>query len=211
MPVYRPMRERLADQHLTDKLLQALAHTGPGGLITFSTYSGGYHLIGAEWLLATDRETIVYGYGDLLHDLEWACMLPSGRAWPAVVAAADHIAHACLEWEPWEPARPRRRTALDWLRTGMRRNGFALLRRPLYTDTGELRRLDDTYLDTVHPDVTVTVATPYPDAAEEESATFTWFTHQGRFITSWHTSARDQRHLPGQIRDRITAHLTAQA
>ncbi|MEV2279459.1 hypothetical protein AB0I72_28165 [Nocardiopsis sp. NPDC049922] len=214
MTVYRTMGEKFARQRLTDHLLQALARTGPGGLITANPDESEYRLTHHRWLDTTSRETIVYGYGDLIHDLDWALLLPPERAWDALVATADHIAHACLEWDPWEPTHPRPRTHLGRLRREMLTHGFVLLRRPVYidrTDGEDVYRLQDTYLDTVCPNVAVTVSTPYPDTAAEDASTLTWFTDQGAFVTSWRTPDRELCRLPGAIRDRVTAHLSQDA
>ncbi|MFY7070233.1 hypothetical protein ACOQFV_30620 [Nocardiopsis changdeensis] len=205
---YRPMSARFADQHLTEPLLRALDRTGPGGLIIADPASGEYRLTHARYLTTRNREVIVYGLGDLHHGLEtYSLILPRERVWPSVTNAADQLAHACLAQDPWEPVRPRPRTALAALRRAMHRDGFALLRRPLFHDRGEVGRLDDVYLDTRDPATVVTVATPYPDPDMPDGAVFTWVTRRGSYLTGWHTPASQRHALPEVIRARVHAHL----
>ncbi|WP_306369666.1 hypothetical protein [Nocardiopsis sp. CC223A] len=207
---YRPMSARFADQHLSEPLLRALDRTGPGALIIADPASGEYRLTHARYLTAQNREVIVYGYGDLHHDLDTlAFVRHTERVWPTATAVADQAAHACLNWEPWEPVRPRPRTALAALRRAMDRDGFALLRRPLFHEQGEVGRLDDTYLDTRDPATAVTVATPYPDPdmPDPDGAIFTWITHHGSYLTGWYTPTSQRHHLPREIRTRLRARL----
>ncbi|MFL1375754.1 hypothetical protein [Nocardiopsis protaetiae] len=204
---YRPMSARFADQHLTEPLLRALDRTGPGALIIADPASGEYRLTHARYLTAQNREGIVYGLGDLHHDLEtYSLILPRERVWPTAAATADQLAHACLTQDPWEPVRPRPRTALAALRRAMHREGFALLRRPLFHDRDEVGRLDDAYLDTRDPATVVTVATPYPGPDEPDTALFTWVTHHGCYLTGWHTPSSQRHDLPEAIRTRVRAH-----
>ncbi|MFV2198847.1 hypothetical protein [Nocardiopsis sp. LOL_012] len=209
MTEYHTVREAFTGQHLTGPLLQELARTGPGGLITANAEAGEYRLSHHRWLQPTPCETIVYGYGDLLHDLDWASMLPHTRAWTALVSAADHAAHACLEWGPWDPARLYERRGLERLRTLMGQSAFTLMRRPLFCDTDDLLRLHDTYLDTEHPALQVTIATSYPDAEAFDADAFTWIADRGVFVTGWRTPARELCHLPRRVRAVIAAHLAS--
>lgn len=212
MAIHRPLAQHLADQHITRDLLQSLAELGPGGLIIANEPAGEFRLTHHRYLRPAPRENIVYGYGDLTHDWDIALLTAPGDPWPQLARIADHLAHACLEWDPWEPVLylfdPARRRFQGELRTAMLRQDFVLLRRPMLTGQIPEHRLQDTYLDTTHLQITLTVAASYPDPEHQEA--FTWCTHQGVFHRLGRLDTHQGPHrLAENIRHRLT-HLIDQ-
>ncbi|SIO89581.1 hypothetical protein [Nocardiopsis sp. JB363] len=180
MDIHRSLAQRLADQHITTDLLQQLASTGPGALIIANRKAGEYRLTHHRYLRPTQGETVVYAYGDLTHDWDTALLISPHDPWDHITQAANTLAHTCLEWQPWEPITSTRRHFQGQLRQAMFEQGFLLLRRPMFTDRGGMHRLDDTYLDTTRPEITITIAVPYPEP-DRGSPIITWCTRRGVF------------------------------
>lgn len=180
MDIHRSLAQRLAGQHITADLLHQLAKTGPGALIIANREAGEYRLTHHRYLRPAQGETIVYAYGDLTHDWETALLVTPHDPWRHVADVADTLAHTCLEWQPWEPVTSTRRHFQGQLRQAMFEQGFHLLRRPVFTDRGGMYRLDDTYLDATRPEITVTIAVPYPEPVRG-SQIVTWRTRRGVF------------------------------
>ena len=204
MGIHRSLAQRLADQHITTDLLQQLATTRPGALIIANREAGEFRLTHHRYLRPAQGERVVYAYGDLSHDWDTGLLISPHDPWHHVTVAADTLARTCLGWEPWEPVTSTRRHFQGRLREAMFERGFLLLRRPVFTDRGGRHRLDDTYLDATRPEVTVTIAVPYPEP-DRGSSIFTWRTRRGVFQGCTRSDSHQGAHRFAQdIRTNIT-------
>ncbi|OLT24912.1 hypothetical protein BJF83_23585 [Nocardiopsis sp. CNR-923] len=178
MTMIRTMRERFADQEVTATMLTGLRQAGPGTLITAGLNQNTIGLMRARTLpLGNRANVILYGHGDLAHDLDYYDGDLAEIAWALTEQTWD-----CLD--NWAHRTMRIGALVRALRDDMRVNGMGLDRRPKYerTDTG-LTTVTDTYTFRDQPRISFTTcAVQYTSARGR--ALLTMFDH-GHPVGAW--------------------------
>lgn len=135
-------------QLITASMLRTLYDMGPGGLIIAEDITAPFTLIHARDLdLKCPDLVIIYGHGDLIHELA-----DGHQAWDQVAAHATDTA------SPEHDLRSSRAlsTPLRHLREHMRAQGMNLTHRPVFDRTQEQGiHVEDLYAFRSNPDLTI--------------------------------------------------------
>ncbi|RKS04964.1 hypothetical protein DFP74_0544 [Nocardiopsis sp. Huas11] len=200
------MRDRFADEETTPDMLRKLHAAGPGNLITASLNRNTLQVTRSRDLPPGNRAcVIIYGHGDLIHDL--ACY---DGDWNEVADAVTDTTWDCLDG--WASAAMRLTPLQRALRDDMRVHRMDLDRRPVYKRTLDSRlEVSDTYA--WRTDTTITFTTRTTPAREGTGNAHLALTmhHQGQPVRAWNSrlvrteTARVVREAP----DRARAYLAA--
>lgn len=205
-----------ASAEITARKLRTLGNIGPGGVIVANLYRRDYHATHARTLNLTDQTSfIVYGYHDLVCDLDAYTREYGNRAWEELVPAVD-----CTVWECLDE-RVEDITDTGFVVTRMRQHmhklGFDLTGAPYYydryADPGDYsgpttRMVRDHYAYRAAPDITVTVKSP----TDEKTGGLSLITISDgdRHVTGWPKALRNQ-FIAGsnahRAREAVQAHL----
>ena len=171
------MRDRFSHDEITVALLKELDRYGPGGLIFANRSEACYDTTHARSVDWTRPKVILYGHGDLTHDLD--CY---DGDWEEIAAGLTGNAHD--EIDRWTEQTMATSALVRTLREDMRCHGMYLDHRPQYglTEDGGIRT-DDTYVLRTESRITFTACCVqrHPD-----SLLVSLDMHdQGHFVTSW--------------------------
>ncbi|MEU1901489.1 hypothetical protein ABZ512_24165 [Nocardiopsis dassonvillei] len=191
-----------ASAEITARMLRTLDRIGPGGVIIADLYRRDYYATHSRTLdPASQTSFIVYGYYDLVHDLEMHTEECGGgdvdRGWEELVPAVD-----CTVWERLDDE-VEDIAATGFVVTRMRQTmhklGFDLTAGPFYygryARRGDYtspvtRMVRDRYAYRTDPAITVTVKSP----ADEKTGALSSITisDNGSHVTGWPTRMRNQ-------------------
>ncbi|WP_159944931.1 hypothetical protein [Nocardiopsis sp. FR6] len=183
---------------ITSRMLRTLGRIGPGGVIIADLYQRDYYATHARTLDPTGQtHFIVYGYHDLVSDLDWYTRQYGERAWEELVPAVDCTAWDCMTDRVEDITGTG--FVVTRMRHHMRRYEFDLSGAPHYYDRRASRGKDthpatrmvrDDYADRAHPHITVTVKSP----ADEKTRALSLITisDRDRHVTGWPARMRNQ-------------------
>ncbi|MEE2038923.1 hypothetical protein Q8791_17025 [Nocardiopsis sp. CT-R113] len=187
-----------ASAEITPRMLRTLNNIGPGGVIIADLDRRDYYATHSRSLdPGSQMHFIVYGYHDLVIDLDVYTCQYGGRAWEELVPAVD-----CTAWECMDE-RAENITGTGFVATRMRqhmqRHGFDLTSTPhfyyRYASPGDYAgpmraMVRDRYADRTNPAITVTVKSP----VDEKSGGLSLITISDgdRHVTGWPARMRNQ-------------------
>jgi hypothetical protein len=203
-----------ASAEITSRMLRTLDRIGPGGVIIADLYRRDYYATHSRTLdPASQTHFIVFGYHELVFNLDLYADGYGDRAWEELVPAVDCTVWDCLDQTVEDI------TATGFVVTRMRqhmqRYGFDLTAAPRYyhrfaSDDSPLTpmRVGDLYTDRANPNITVTVKSP----TDEKTGALSSITirDNGSHVTGWPTRMHNQfRTGPNahQVREAIKAYL----
>ncbi|MEE2038924.1 hypothetical protein Q8791_17030 [Nocardiopsis sp. CT-R113] len=169
-------RGRFHGQEVTVAMLHELRRTGPGGLIVADGPMAPFEVIHSRDMdLGCPSQVIIYGHGDLTHEL--AC---EEEVWAQVASEATDNAYAHLYRWFFHSAGRMVRT----LREDMRSRGMDLTNRPVVEQTEDgVKQVQDIYALRGEPRITFNA-----DCVQRHRDSFlvSLAMHdEGRFVTSW--------------------------
>lgn len=177
MSVIPTTRDRFASEEVTVALLKELDRYGPGGLVFANRSEGCYDTTHARSVDWNRTKVVIYGHGDLTHDLAFY----KGN-WEEIAAGLTSNAHDDLG--QWADQTRATSALVRTLREDMRCHGMYLNRRPRYalTDDGGIRT-DDTFALRGEPRITFTACCIQrrPDSVLVTLAMY----DQDHLVTSW--------------------------
>ncbi|NYH51320.1 hypothetical protein HNR06_000909 [Nocardiopsis arvandica] len=172
-----PMRDRFSHDEITVALLKELDRYGPGGLIFANRSEDRYDTTHARSVDWTRPKVVIYGRGDLAHDLDFY-----DGDWQEIAAGLTGNAHD--EIDRWTEQTMATSALVRTLREDMRCHGMYLDHRPRYglTDDGGIRT-DDTFALRGEPRITFTACCVQHRPASLLASLDMY--DQGHFVTTW--------------------------
>ncbi|GAA1115369.1 hypothetical protein NE857_26080 [Nocardiopsis exhalans] len=196
------LRDYFDGARITVSDLEDLDRTGPGGIIYACTRTGEYALTHTRYQTWGRSPVIIYGHGDLHHDLthhkgDWQNL------------ARDLTGQARDQIENWTRHAVLTPHLVGALRRDMRAHGMALNHRPEHGRTEDGGHwIEDGFASTHHPRITfqMTYIQRHRDSLLISLAMY----DRGRYVTCWPERTTVTSGVPFCVReapDRIRRHL----
>lgn len=193
-------------------MVRALKRIGPGGVIVADLELQRRFRVTHSRTINLEKtlDLIVYGYGDLVHDLSHYKYEYGAAAWDVLVVAVECTAHDCID--EWALHESNSHSVVPRLRAAMQHNGFDLNGRPCYHLVAGRRIVTETFVCRTAPHITVTVKVPSLNPHATRSLVRVY--DNGLHATGWpclipNTLTADL--TAARVRDRVNAYLARRA
>ena len=201
---------------VTSRMLRTLGNIGPGGMIIADFYRCEFRVTHSRTINHADHFHLpVFGHGDLVRHLDF--LEEEYGSWKEFVAAVDCTAYECMA----ERIEDRNATpyAVIRMRQRLQELGFDMATAPSYhrryLTPGNYRgpsvlEVAETYIDRVHPHITLTLKHPLPEGDEKPGLSVIKIADHGRHVSGWPKPILNQFVAGMQAyltRERVDAHL----